>query len=173
METIEQKLNYIIEQINATPNFTPHISSTKVERVNYYKDMKHKLSEMQPEKITAYDFQREVIIKAENLEKVYMAEKLLHFLTGIETHAYAPELNTAHFCGYEIKCSGVINNSSLLAYLSTKPFSLLEAHFVEICRHINKDYANNFLSVDYMAEHYNVLPHAINRALTFVSLNNL
>jgi hypothetical protein len=173
METIEQKLNYIIEEINKTPNVAPHINTSKCERIKYYKDSAWRLDAMNPETITNFNFQREVITKAENLEKVYMAEKLLHFCTGVEVHNYAPELNTAHFCGYIIKTPNINKVEELIAFLSVLPFHTLEKHYVDICKHIARKHANDFLTTGRMAEHYNVTNHAINRALRFVNLNNL
>lgn len=173
METIEQKLNYIIEEINKTPNVAPHINTSKGERIKYYKNSAWRLDAMNPETIKNFDFQGEVITKAENLEKVYMVEKLLQFCTGVEVHKNAPELNTAHFCGYIIKTPHITKVEDLNAFLPVLPFSILEAHYIDICRHISKDWANNFLSVERMAEHYKVTNYAINKALSFVSLNNL
>lgn len=173
METIEQKLNYIIEQINETPNVAPHINTSKIERIKYYRDSAWRLDAMSPELIKKFDFQREVITKAENLEKVYFAERLIHFCTGVEVHNYAPELNTAHFCNYTIKTPNVKKVEDLTAFLSVLPFHILEKHYIDICKSIATKHANDFLTTGRMAEYYNITPNAINRALRFVALNNL
>lgn len=94
METISEKLDYIIKEINLTPNYIKQIKEAKREKIEYYNSNKLELKNIDSKKILKHNFQAEVIARAEQIEKLETFEALYdNDIIGLEKHIFAPELN--------------------------------------------------------------------------------
>jgi len=101
METISEKLDYIIKEINLTPNYIKQIKEAKREKIDYYTSNKLELKNIDGKKILKHNFQSEVIARAEQIEKLETFEALYdNDIIGLEKHIFAPELNKLLISNY-------------------------------------------------------------------------
>ena len=130
MKTKEQKLAYVISELekidtNVLLGFSWYLKKAQSSLKEEYTKRAEELENITPKFIKSFDFCAQLYQRAERYERRSLAQKLhsTKFL-GIETHAYAPELNTAKFKKsyspetFDIKVRGVVNQKELINYLS-------------------------------------------------------
>ena len=96
------KLEYINKEIESLKPFNKYMKQAIKERKQFYKDKASLLEAITLENIKKYSFRAEVLKRAEVLEKLNFAPKLLDKVIKLETHQNAPELNRLHFRNHHI-----------------------------------------------------------------------
>lgn len=114
-----EKLKLITQKINEVPINTAEGKKAKKEDIKYYKENQNRFSEISVDYIQNFDFSSGVLNKAYNLKKLKFFNKhLSKKVLGLNTHKYAPELNTLVFMdGSEIKMWGIFNYSEAIEKL--------------------------------------------------------
>lgn len=93
-----ENLQLIKNKINAIKENSRFIQLAKGKRIEYYSEHEAELEGLPLDKVDKHDFRAEIFEAASNIEKKYYFEKYKYkFITGLERHAYAPELNTIYF----------------------------------------------------------------------------
>lgn len=92
-----EKLNYIIQELNRVNKYNKFVIEAVNERKKFYSNSLDKLENIPFEKIKNFSFISEALRKAEDLEKLNFAPKILDKVIKLETHQYSPELNKLHF----------------------------------------------------------------------------
>jgi hypothetical protein len=131
MKTNKEKLQYILKEIDEAVTisdvlgFSFYISKAKRMLKDEYTQRQDELTKVETKFIKSFDFARQVLQRAERLERKALAHKLINTkCLGIEAHAYAPELNKAKFKKnispetFDIKTPQVTSQAGLLNYLS-------------------------------------------------------
>ena len=102
MKTISEKLDYINLEIkntnvNLVGNFSTHLNNAKGIKKKYYNNNKLKLKNIDSKLLLKHNFQREILILAELLEKKQTINKIIKkYSIKIERNVYAPELNKTY-----------------------------------------------------------------------------
>ena len=98
MDTISEKIDYIIKEINLTPQHNKFVKKAIKDKISFYNKTRLKLKGISAVAIINHNFQTETIKRGEYLEKLHFINKYLKkHIKGIEVHNYAPELNQLHF----------------------------------------------------------------------------
>ena len=98
MDTINEKIDYIIKEINLTPQHNMFIKKAIKDKITFYNKTRLKLKDVSGVAIINHNFQTETIKRGEYLEKIHFINKYLKkYIKGIEVHNYAPELNKLQF----------------------------------------------------------------------------
>lgn len=117
MKTIEEKLNYIKDEIKTTPKSGIYkIKETTKEVLDFYTNKKEVLEKVSFEQLKKYSFVREILIKCETKEKLSFTENILDCVYRLETHSFAPELNKLNF----------INNKGFIIEIKTPQKTTIE-----------------------------------------------
>lgn len=99
-----ENLQLIQNKINAVKQNTRFMQLAKAKRIEYYTENASKVLTLEIEAIENHDFKAEILEAAINIEKMYYFEKYKYkLISGLERHAYAPELNKIHFRGNAIE----------------------------------------------------------------------
>jgi hypothetical protein len=99
-----KNLQLIENKINAVKENKRFIQIAKGERIKYYKENENKVDALSVETIEKHNFKLEIFEAAIKIEKLYYFEKYKYkLITGIESHAYAPELNKIYFRGKTVE----------------------------------------------------------------------
>ena len=102
MKTISEKLDYINLEIkntnvNLIGNFSIHLNNAKEIKKKYYKGNQSKLKNIDSKVLLKHDFQKEILLLAELLEKKQLINKILKkYNIKLERNKFAPELNKAY-----------------------------------------------------------------------------
>ena len=102
MKTISEKLDYINLEIkntnvNLIGNFSTHLNNAKEIKKKYYKSNQSKLKNIDSKVLLKHDFQKEILLLAELLEKKQVVNKILKkYNIKLERNKFAPELNKAY-----------------------------------------------------------------------------
>jgi hypothetical protein len=93
-----KNLQLIQTKINAIKQNTRFIKLAKAKRIEYYSDHVSELEGLHVDTIEKHNFLAEILEAALNIEKLYYFEKNKYkLISGLERHAYAPELNKIYF----------------------------------------------------------------------------
>jgi hypothetical protein len=93
-----QNLQLIQNKINAITQNARFIKIAKAKRLKYYTENASKVLSLENETIEKHDFKAEILEAALKIEKMYYFEKHKYkLISGLERHAYAPELNKIYF----------------------------------------------------------------------------
>ena len=96
--TKENKLKYIIEQINSTPKEGIYKVKECIKiKKDIYTEKIGMLDQLTFEQIKKHSFVSEVLSLSERLEKESYIKRLTKKVNRLERHAYAPEMNKLHF----------------------------------------------------------------------------
>lgn len=110
MQTIEEKLNYIKNEIKTAPKTGIYkIKETSKEVLDFYTNKKEVLEKVSFEQLKKYSFVSEILIKCESKEKLSFTKNILDRVYRLETHSFAPELNRLNF----------INNKGVIIEVKT------------------------------------------------------
>ena len=110
MKTVEEKLNYIKNEIKNTPkNGIYKIEEIKKEVLDFYINKKEMLENVSFENLKNYSFVSEILKKSELKEKLSFTKNILDRVYRLETHSFAPELNRLNF----------INNKGVIIEVKT------------------------------------------------------
>ena len=91
LQLVQTKINLI------KPN-TGFIKLAKRKRLEYYLEHASLVNDLSPKAIEEYNFEAEILETAFNIEKLdYFKKHKYKLISGLELHAYAPELNKIHF----------------------------------------------------------------------------
>jgi hypothetical protein len=113
LQLIENKIKSIKEN-------TRFIQIAKSKRLEYYKENLNKVNALSLETIENHNFKLEVFEAAIKIEKLYYFEKYKYkLISGLERHAYAPELNKIHFRGdsVEVKTPNCTSIDDAIKYI--------------------------------------------------------
>ena len=93
-----ENLQLIQNKINSVKQNTRFMQLAKAKRIEYYTENASKVLTLEIETIEKHDFKAEILEAAINIEKMYYFEKYKYkFISGLERHEYAPELNKLYF----------------------------------------------------------------------------
>jgi len=99
-----ENLQLIQTKISSIKENTRFVKLAKAERLEYYTENSNKLENLPVGKIEKYDFKSEIFYTALNLEKIdYFKKHKYKLISGLERHAYAPELNKIYFRNNKIE----------------------------------------------------------------------
>lgn len=109
MDTISEKLDYINKEINNTNvnllgDFNTHLNNAKEIKIKYYNSSKEKLKNIDSKTLLKHNFQSEVLILAELLEKKVVINKIINIHNiRVERHKYNPTSNKVLFLSKKTK----------------------------------------------------------------------
>lgn len=133
MNTISEKIDYIIKEINLTPQHNKFVKKAIKDKITYYNKTRLKLKDISGVAIVNHNFQTETIKRGEYLEKLDFINKYLKkYIKGIEVHKYAPELNELHFINdfKPIKIPQVISIEEAIETIAKKYYlSALKSYY--------------------------------------------
>lgn len=101
----KEKLNYILNEITKAKDLNRFTKEAKKFKSVFYTQSIDKLDNLNIEAIKKHNFISEVYFYAENLQKKSFIPKLLKKVNCLETHKFAPELNTLHFKNRSVRTS--------------------------------------------------------------------
>jgi hypothetical protein len=85
-------------KINSIKENTRFIKLAKSKRLEYYLEHASLVNDLSPKAIEKYNFKAEILETALNIEKLdYFKKHKYKLISGLERHAYAPELNKIYF----------------------------------------------------------------------------
>ena len=93
-----ENLQLIQNKINSIKQNTRFIKLAKSKRLEYYTENASKVLNLEFETIEKHNFLAEILEAAINIEKLdYFEKHKYKLISGLERHAYAPELNKICF----------------------------------------------------------------------------
>jgi hypothetical protein len=93
-----ENLQLIQTKINAIKQNTRFVKLAKAKRLEYYTENASNVEDLSPRAIEEYNFLAEILETALNIEKLdYFKKHKYKLISGLERHAYAPELNKIYF----------------------------------------------------------------------------
>lgn len=93
-----ENLQLVQTKINSIKENTRFIKLAKSKRLEYYLDHASLVNDLSPRAIEEYNFKAEILQTAYNIEKLdYFKKHKYKLISGLERHAYAPELNKIYF----------------------------------------------------------------------------
>lgn len=138
MDTISEKIDYIIKEIELTPQHNKFIKKAIKDKRSYYYKTRLKLKHVSAVAIINHNFQAETIKRGEYIEKLdFINNYLKKHIKGIEVHNYAPELNKLHFINNfkPIKIPQIISIEEAIETIAKKYYlSALKSYYY------NKEY---------------------------------
>lgn len=117
-----EKLDLIIQKINAVPINTKNGKKVKNQMIDFYVNNPEKMERVEIQDIETFDYKGRVLEIALNLDKTdYFIKYKSKKVKGLETHTYCPELNTLIFIdGSEFRTPQRVSIESAVAYLVQK-----------------------------------------------------
>jgi hypothetical protein len=101
-----ENLQLIQIKINSIKENTRFIKLAKDKRLEYYTENASKVLKLEIEIIEKHNFKAEILEAAIKIERMYYFEKYKYkLISGLERHAYAPELNKIYFRNNTIQIS--------------------------------------------------------------------
>ena len=92
-----EKLKYIVDKINCTPDDSIFVKKAKEIKIQYYTNSMKLLNKISEHRIFSYSFQNEIIKYSEKIQKVEIINKIIQSKKiMLERHRYAPELNKTY-----------------------------------------------------------------------------
>jgi hypothetical protein len=93
-----ENLQLIQTKISSIKETNRFIKLAKAKRLEYYTENASKVEDLSPRAVEEYDFKTEIFYTALNIEKLdYFKKHKYKLISGLERHAYAPELNKIYF----------------------------------------------------------------------------